>query len=331
MASNEALIYKDHERAQTYHIGYLADMNGEFYYRGLILTGAMNKYNTFLGLPLGDSRGSAMWDFAFNLLAMAVPLLRIGKFVTDLQKSSSVALAMATLAGKKAKMAKVVNVVAGGASKAGKGADKINDAKDKIQKITDPAAKLAPPTPRGEVERLDVSKRIIADLIADSKKATASYKDAIEAELLEFENRLDGMAPSGPGSLDSFIRTALPPVPVTSEEELDQIGTLYLWTMIGQYCVQNVQIVQTTTISDIHTVGRTQVHSHTTTKIVGLNNTQQAELVELFGLTKKRGRWFNYPPIQAVKGADVYLFLALNNIKPTVVTNHEQSFSETMK
>lgn len=69
----------------------------------------------------------------------------------------------------------------------------------------------------------------------------------------------------------------------------------------------------------------------TATWIVGLNDTQQAEIVTLFGPTVRRGKYFALPVLLPRKGMNVYLFLQLHKVPTVPVTKNEQSFSLSMK
>lgn len=315
------IITIDHERAQTYGTKYLGRLNHELFARGLILTKAMDKFSGFLNLPATDRSASAIWDFAFSVLATAIPALRLNVFIKKLEIGSSVALAMAEATGKKARLAKTANTVARVARVGGNTAEKINNAKDTYEKISGNYGKAFEESEPNQLANLDASRKPIADLIEDSKNAAAAWEKALDAELQEYENRLNGLKPTDgiPATLEAHIKNLLPPPPTFSNEELVELENLYLWHLTGAYVKQSVQIIKTTVITQIISATTHKLVNHPpTNSINGLNNTQQKAILELFGPKEKRGKYFLNPPPK-----DIYAFLNHHGVKTVPITKHE--------
>lgn len=310
-------IIIDHEKAQTYGTKYLSRLNNELFARGLILTAAMDKFSGFLNLPATDRSASAIWDFAFSVLSTAIPALRLNVFIKKLEINSSVALTIAQATGQKARLAKTVNTVARVARVGGNTAEKINNAKDTYEKIKGNYDKAFEESEPSQLTNLDASRKPISDLIEDSKTAAAAWEKALDAELQEFENRLNGKK-SKEGTLEEFIKGILTPVPTFTKEELVELENLYLWHLISEYAKQRVQIVKTTVVTQIISATTHKFVTHPPTySINGLNNTQQKEILELFGPKEKRGKYFFNPPPK-----DVYDFLNRQGAKTVEVTKH---------
>jgi len=358
----EKKLQLDHERAEKHRDFWITDTLLEFHARGLILTSAMDKFNKFLNLPAGDKRASAFWEFAFNLLTIAVPALRLRAVVAGLQKSATTSFNMAKFYGESTRLAKVKKTVARGARIAGDKIDKgvavINKAKDikeKADKIVDPGKKVLsdlvkdaklPDTagsPSSELSKLDVSRKVILELVEDARKASDAWKIAYAAELVEYENRyVHDLPASNPAkksqSLEDYMKEHLPNTPRLTSDELVECETMYLWCLIGGYVgapayhnpqgpSPNVKIVETTTKVHYHRPMGVEMQTFgPKLSIDGLNDTQQNEIKALFGPSIKRGKIFKSPPV-----TDVYKFLRDHKVKTEAITKNENSFSTGMK
>jgi hypothetical protein len=70
----------------------------------------------------------------------------------------------------------------------------------------------------------------------------------------------------------------MPPFQDLSPDQLDQIGRYYLWTILGEYASRgNVVIVET------------NYRTGTSSSIDGLNDTEQDQIMEWFGLQSNYG------------------------------------------
>lgn len=332
LSEQEMRLISDHESAQTYGNQYLGEMNNALFARGQILNLAMEGFNEFLKLPKTDSKYAAIWDFAFNALAMAVPALRLTQFIDRQHIAANAAYEIAKAVGDRATKAKAVKVITTGLKQGGKVANKINDIKGKVGGITESGGKVMEEDKGQEAKsdlskRLDASRKVVRDLIKDGDKALESWKKALSAELQTFQNRLSGAEKTPGESLRKYIERLLEAIPKLTDEELDQVETKFLWLMLVAYCRSNVQIVETTHITQVHTIGGSRDYPEgTTLSITGLNNTQQNTLVEWFGKSVKRGKHFSEPVI-----SDAYDFLRLAKSTVTQKTNYNSVFSESMK
>lgn len=311
-----------HEKAQGIEMKYLARINGELFARGLVLTHAMDKYNAFLNLPATDQSTSAIWDFAYSILSTAVPLLRLTDFVKKLETNASVAYAIAKATGDKGRAAAAAKTAAKVARKAGETAEKINDAKEKVEKIKEGYDKVTQEQESNPLGNLDAARKPILDLIKAGQEAEAAWGKAIDAELLEFENRLNGFQASKQGTLEDYVKSLLPPVPTFNKDELLEIENLYLWQLIGAYVKDNVQIVKTTVVTQIMRATSQEFSRGTPTySVQGLNNTQQQTILGLFGPQAKRGKIFFMPALLPT-GDSIWFFLGYHNAKTVEKTEH---------
>ena len=84
-----------------------------------------------------------------------------------------------------------------------------------------------------------------------------------------------------------MAKRLLPPIPYYSDDELDQIGRLFLWNTLAASAQQNVQIV------------KTQYRTGDSISIRGLNDNQQDQIMVWFGL---RSNWHGgrVPVVQTI-------------------------------
>jgi hypothetical protein len=284
-------IQKDHERAQNYAIKYGKRISNAFLARSSILNLAMNQFNRFLVLPEESNNASAIWDLAWLALSTAVPVLRLGKFVTEQHRAATLALEIAKKTGQKAKLPKVVKTVTGAGIGAGKLANKANDLKEKAEKFQETYGKA---TDDGEsldeqFQDFDLARKVLYDMLSELDKATQSFETALDAELAEYENRIDGLKPSKEGSLESHMKELLKPYPKLTRDELKQVELRFLWEMIAAWAQKNVKIVATTNVYTTTTSSKTAIE--------GLNETQQKFILETFGPYAKRGAYFPFAPV----------------------------------
>jgi len=268
----------DFNQAKTYAQTYIVPVLVQINMRGLMITTALQKFVKFTGLPESSSMLSSLWDAAFAVVTMAVPVLRL----TALLKESEAAVALASALGDR--RAQAISVV----RKAGKVGETVNGAKDTYDKL----GKAIPEQPEGmtELAKLDASKGPIHELLADANRAVANWGKAMNAIDKEKWIRLSDQTKKPTESMLSMIQKMLPKVTPLTSDDLDQIEELYLWQMISTYVRSNVYIEDT----------QRQGYSEISSAIKGLNDTQQDTIVGLFGFGAKRGHYFYKPPMMNI-------------------------------
>jgi hypothetical protein len=323
-------IAVDHEWAQTYTLSYLSDLQSELVAQANILNLSMNAFNKFLEMPEADNRAGPIWDIAFTVLSTAVPALGLVKFVDKMHKASSVAVQIATSAGLKSGRAEVVQLAAKALQEGAKWANRVNDVKEAAGDVSEAYEKLTS-EPEGELfEGLDPARKVIYELIDTARKATAAFKGAVAAETLEYTMRIYGITKPA-GSLQDYIKNLLPPIPLMTRAELQEIEKLYLWNMIGHYCKSKVKMYRTTTTVRRHTALSGGESANTSIRADGLKESQQAWILKEFGPTSKRGKWFTGPHLHPKRPWDIYLFLAWHQVPVITKTYSAVSFAPSSK
>jgi hypothetical protein len=283
ITKSEALML-DHADATDYANKYINKLQNQITARSMIINLAIDEFNDFRNLPKSDSMGAHIWDLAFSILSIAVPAFRLAPFIEKMNQRATVALALATQVGNTARKARFVKAATRGLQTAGRVAEKIDGTKENVQRITE-AGGVVFGGNGGDPPDKNSTRRRVYDLIAELQSSTAAWNKAVEAEREEHRNRVDDIPPSKPGLLTALMKDLLTVPEEYSESELDQIRTLYLWHMIGQYVQQNVTIKTTITVDyDQH------VTKHNS--IEGLNDNQKAKILELFGRAAPMGKIF---------------------------------------
>jgi hypothetical protein len=323
-------IAVDHEWAQSYTLSYLSDLQTELAAQANILNLSMNAFNKFLELPETDNRAGAVWDLAFTLLSTAVPALGLVKFVDKMHKASSVAVQIATSAGLKSGVADVVRLATKTLQEGAKLANRLNDYKEAAGDVSEAREKLKEPD--DQFAGLDPARKVVYELIDASRKATAAFKGAAAAETLEYTMRIYGITKPA-GSLQDYIQNLLPPVPILTRAELQEIEKLYLWLMIGHHCREHVKMYRTTETFHRHTPrsARETARGKTSISAEGLKKSQEDMILKEFGPTSKRGKWFTGPHLHPARPWDIYLFLAWHQVPVLPRTYAVATFSPSSK
>ena len=196
------------------------------------------------------------------------------------------------------------------ASNALEKANKVNEAIAPIREKAEKAFPEEQPEGMKELEKLDVSKKPIQELVDGARQAVKVWDDVLDTLVKEKYNRLrDPKTPSKEPML-ALAKRLLPRIQIFTDEELDQIELLYLWQMIGSYVKNNVSVVE-----HVDQYGRGK-----RVEILGLNNTQQDTICNLFGFQAKRGRYFYTAPVW-----NIFMVLYMWGVKPVTQTYMKMS------
>jgi len=310
---NEVLI--DERFADKHSREYLARLQGQITARGLILQETIQDYNSFLALPPSSSAGAAIFELAFAVLSTAVPLFRVGKFISEANERATVALNAAKAFGNTAKTTdKVVKGVTGALPKIAEGGTLVKNTRE----IEVKAKKI--PTDSPELERLRRSKMSpVIKIIKELDAGTELWDTATDVILFEFANRMRGNS-INPSRLEQIIDTLLPPPPKTfSAQELEQIKFRYLHLMIKEHVKLKpiVRVEKRTRYDNGQYVSSWSID--------GWNDKQVKTIEEWFGRETSRGLFFSEP---FIKSAMEYL----GNLPSQIVTQtRTDMFSPTAK
>lgn len=259
-------LLEDNNRAGGHAIEYLNQIDASFFKKALTLQGAIRDFNDFLRLPPSSNKWLAIWDSVWAGLSLALPMLRLTKTFADIEKAAQGALNAATAASKSPQLIQRIVVAAGKGHNIADVIRKSNSLRDKVEQAMKGRDAPVP---------MDRVKRMIKDLMNDSDHAHNVVNIAIDALDAEFGFRLVSLlyqVPYNPKeSLVDLANRLMPPFKDLSPDELDQVGMYYLWTILGQYAIDHVTIVETT-----YRIG-------TGTSIEGLNDTQQDQIMEWYG------------------------------------------------
>jgi len=274
----------DYDDAKEYAANYIVILQKQIHKRGLILNGAIEEFNAFLKLSPTKSNTLAIFTAAFDLLCAAVPALRLGKFIERQHTRAQSVLKLAETASETARR-KTVQTVTGSLTRIGKVGEHIKEGKEVMEKG---AAIPTEVTTAMEELKKHESRGPIKALIKELEDGTNLWMKAKAAVKKEWENRVDDLPPQG-GTLLSQMQDLLPSLPATySPSEFDEIWTLYLFLMISAYCRENVYWKVATT-----TFGTTGGTFERGRSLVGLNDTQCAHIIRLFGPMASRGKIFD--------------------------------------
>ncbi|HXP86781.1 MAG TPA: hypothetical protein VN841_18765 [Bryobacteraceae bacterium] len=287
-------INKDNDDAKNYINTYLNRVNSELYNRALKLNSAMTELAQFMGLPPGAPPPS-FWPAAFAAVVVVLPELALLKYVEETAKDAKLAITVA-------------KTVQEGAENLKKGIE----IKEKIDKHLEAGKRLG--------ESLSTEERPVNpllsqfsgaaggpvnQLIQSSNSAEQAWEDATTALHLEYAKRLDhaGAAAKPKQALTDWMKGILKPLPrVFTPPELDQLERLYLWYLIGNYVAANAKLVQPYVYSVAAGGGlvRNATPEYT---LEGLNDTQQAVILDQFGPAAPRGSVYIMPPINSITQA----------------------------
>jgi hypothetical protein len=285
LSAEEREIMHDYDVANHYAIKYIVPFLVQLNMRGNMIMEATQTFAKFLTLPESDSTLSLIWDIAFSSLSVLVPALGIAKKLEESAKAVEIA---AALGDRRAQALKLMR-------EGGEVAEKVNKGKETVTSIAEKSEKLREqPEGMTELNKLDSSKGPIRDLLKDANKAVALWDKVLDLLDQEKEIRLsDTKAPAGE-SMTKLAERLLPRIEPLTGDDLDQIELTYLWLMLRDYAKKNVQVV------------RANDGYHVDTSVSGFNGNQQDTLIEMFGFSARRGKYFCQPP-----AVNIYVLLAI--------------------
>ncbi len=267
-------ILLDNTKAHDFASKYLAAVDGEMFARCLMLTSAMQKFQEFLHLPASASQLKALFDMALTVVTLVQPELFFTVFLREEEQAVKVALTISEATGSKA--AKAIKT----AEKVRERAEKVKGAVEKYDAHKEKQEKKRQPAEAAEnLKKLDSSKEPVKQMLAAYQKAQGIWSGALDVLDQELENRLNSDPNSAPPkeSLEAMAQRLLKLPATLSEDELEQIESLYLWKITSSWVTNNVTVV-------------TDFLGHVT--FDGINDTQMETLQEWFGFDAKRGRIF---------------------------------------
>ena len=292
----EADTIDDYNRANHYAEKYIARFLVQVNARGLMIDSAAGKFAKFLGLPPTSSKLGAILDIAFAVVSTAIPFLKL----TNLVRNAEIAIGIAETAQIAApKMARAVKAIEKGNEAVIKSIETGKSVHENVKGIREEE-----PAGVAELAKLDTRKGPIRELVSDAAKAVTLWERTLDlldrAENLRLAREIPGTK-----SLMALAQDILKLPELFTADELDQIELAYLFQMIGEYARSNVTIVKTVT-----NYGRDDGYA-----IEGLNNTQIDTIIELFGGSEGKGKYFSMPPVWSV-----YFYLSMWSVRETVRT-----------
>jgi hypothetical protein len=305
-------INKDNDGAKNYINSFLNRTNTELYNRALKLNSAMDQFVQFLALPKGAKPPSGL-DIALNLILAAVPQLAELKYIEETAKAAGVAVAIAKASGTSAKLAKAAKVGTAVVQKGGQFIEK-RKVKDSIEvgKQIDENLNDEEPPANPLSQFSDSAAGVMNTLIESSTSVEKTWEYAIDALHAEYSKRLDNAGDNAQPrqSMTDWIKGILRTLPkIYSPDELKQLERVYLWCLIAGYVKAGNVYFQRT--AEFNYSARA---FQETTTFVGLNDTQQEAIVDLFGPEAPRGMIFYYPVV-----LNINLFLGWCGVKTKYV------------
>ncbi len=300
----EAMIITDNQRAHDYAMKYISRFLAELNARSGMITSAIESFNKFMALPPHSSMWGQIFDFAFGLLAVAVPALRLTTLLRDAEVAISIAEKAEVAAPKMARALK-------GIENANERIEVINKGRETVNKLGEGVETHEKPEEAQkevkELQELDPKRQAFKELNEYAKKGIALWERVLDLLDQSLENRLTNLeAPPKEPMLSMAQRLLKLPQPFTPEE-MDQLELQYLWYLISSYCKQNVVIYRRTVIQEGRGAGWTKSVKE---GIDGLNNTQQETLQEMFGPGAKRGKYFSM-----IASYNIYVTLAMWGVR----------------
>jgi hypothetical protein len=284
-------LLSDDHKTRSYTNKYQDALTAEYTAKETVLQGSMRDFSNLMKLPPKSNKYAAIWDAAWVITAAVVPALRLLPAVQKLEKA-------AALEGTLAKVFKesptLATRIATAAAKGHNVADvvaKINNSRDKSNKAAD--VKTSVP--------LDKSASAIKDLIKESNAAHLALDHVIDVFDVEFDARIHSLLYKVPyqakGTLLAMANRLLPPLDYFDDTQIEQLGRLYLWKIIGEYAKQNVFIVTT------------RYRTGDTVSIDGFNDSQRDQIMEWFG-PQSSWQGGTLPPI-----ANIWVALSIWNVQ----------------
>jgi hypothetical protein len=288
MSQAERIIIEDNNAANRVAAVYMQAVNDEVLARGTQLALAQQKFSAFLGLKELPSKFEFYCTLAAAFLPMLSPEVFMAKWLNQSEEAVKRALVLSSALGNK--KAQAVELLQGGKELAVKAAE----ANEKVKGLKENAGKFEEAPGTKQIAQLDAASVAVNQLIDCSRRAFAIWKSATLALQIEFNNRLDHAGRAHSETLENMTTRLLPEPPELTKGELEEVQSLYLYQIIGAWASQNVtltDVVDDWTSSNSGTGVWHSVHRH------GLNDNQEATLMDWFGVGAHRGTIFSKPPI----------------------------------
>ena len=260
-------LLTDNNTTTGYTIQYLNDLNAQCNAKALMLQQSIRVFNEeFLKLPPKSNRYVAIWDAAWVIVATTVPALRLMPALAKVEKAAAIEMATAKAFMKTPKLVARITIATVKRHNIADVIVKANNIRDKVNKATGIHTSVP----------VDKSKTPVKEMIKEADDARKVLNSAIDALDREFAARLFSVLYEVPyttnETLSDMATRLLPPLPYYTDDDLEQIGRFYLWNILGHYAKDNVKIVTTA-----YRTGDSQ-------SISGLNDSQQDQIMEWFGL-----------------------------------------------
>jgi hypothetical protein len=288
MSQAERSIIEDNNAANRVAAAYMQAVNDEVLARGQHLALAEQKFSSFLGLKELPSKFEFYCTLAATFLPILSPELFMAKWLDQSEEAVKRALVLSSALGNK--KAQAVQLIQGGKELAAK----IGETNEKYKGLKENGTKLDEAPGTRQIAQLDAAGVAVNQLIGCSRRAFEVWKNATLALQLEFNNRLEHAGRAHSETLEKMATRLLPEPPELTEDELQQIQTLYLYQIIAAWASQNLTLtddVDDWTLSNSGTGIFHAVHRH------GLNDNQEETLMNWFGVGARRGTIFSKPPI----------------------------------
>jgi len=258
-------LLTDNNTTTGYVIKYLNRLDADYTAKELVLQESIRDFNEFKSLPPKSNKYIAIWDTAWAVVAVAVPAMRLLPAIQKLEKAAAIEMASAKAFMKTPKLtARIATAVV----KRHNVADvivKANNIRDKSKKVEDVRTTVP----------VDTSRSPIKDLIKESNEAHKALEGVINTLDVEFAARIHSVLYKVPyqtkETLEAMAKRLMPPLDYFDDVQVEQLGRLYLWNILGEYAKRNVAIV-TMRYRTGDAVG-----------IDGFNDSQQEQIMEWFG------------------------------------------------
>jgi len=257
MTPQEIAIDRDYNKASDHARVYAFTFQAQVQARGMLIDSAMRKFQEFTKLPPSDSTMMKAITFAWTAISM-IPGFKVASLLLKAETAEKITTATSAL---QEQYAKGKNMYDNAVTIDEKGGAIWVDGTDGVT----------------ELAKLDVSMGPIKELVADTKKMVVLWRRTLQFLTAEKAARLSNSTKPYPYSMESYAQQRLPDIEVYSPEEIDQIELEYLWQLIASYVKQTVWFA---------IAGDGEMYTQK------INNTQQTTILNLFGPTAKRGKYF---------------------------------------
>lgn len=276
-------VLADNNWAMLYVFKYMGAFAAELNARGLMITQAIARFNTFLDLPSNSNNFGAVLDFAFALLAAAVPVLRLTGLLARMEKNATLALEIAKNEPQWLRYAPVMNPAAAQVVVRIAPTGEVVERMKKVNDVRSKGVAVFKNDPDGfsALKKLDSTKGPIRELVAYANSSMSTFNKVLDVLGKEVENRLRHPELKYKESVLDMAKRLLEMPERLNESDLDEIELAYLWFMIGRWAKENAKYLDASVYSDVK----------------GINDAQKVAILQLFGPGAKRGRHFRAPMI----------------------------------